>query len=102
MGFFSEVVTGLVNGYHSVAGSRVQRCCREAGLEPNEIDGNRITLYFKDPQAQDGIRKISFYEGDTLTGVCCVSDAALADNQVPEKVLGHLLTRNRQRAVGAW
>jgi len=100
MGLFSQAVTGL---YNTATGGRIHRLCRELSWNIDEVEGDLVKLYFNDSQAVDGIRKVCIGSGDSdLPHLFTVSHAILPENQVPEEVLGYLLTSNYGRTIGAW
>jgi hypothetical protein len=106
-----ELVDVFLSGAAAAAGNgsagghqRTFRNCRALGWSVDEVKGNHVLLHFNDSQAVGGIRKVAVFNGDEgLVAFRCLSHAFLPrGRQVPEEVLGYLLVRNGERAVGAW
>lgn len=104
MGFFSDVVNGAREGYNRLmANGRIPRLCRDLGWPVDEVEGSLVKLRFNDSQAAQGIRKVVIANGDdSLVSFRVVSHAVLPGERLPEEVLGGLLMRNADRAVGSW
>ena len=104
MGFFSDVVNSFVGAANGASGGRIHRLCRELGWCVDEVEGDRIQLHFNDSQALGGIRKVAIFHGDaSLVTFRCLSHAIIPRGQdVPDEVLGYLLMRNCERAIGGW
>lgn len=81
--------------------SRIERLCVELGWPIAKEDRDEVCLHFKDPCVSARLLWVrTCYPAFAHIRVC--SCAVLPEKRVPPQVIGYLLRRNDEIAIGAW
>jgi len=115
MSFLNSLIEGINNGFRKGPGSermhnnvicyqergRIDRLCGEIGWDIDGREDDTIYLDFKSPIA--GTRRMLISRGDeALVNFSVLSFAEVSPRRIPKEVLGYLLERNTEIALGAW
>jgi hypothetical protein len=80
---------------------RIERLIRQLNWAVDERLGNSIVLHFNDAR---GMTRNLYIDGgdDALVSFAAYSFASMPAQEVPDEIVGHLLQRNSEAAIGAW